>query len=60
MIKTEERKLVGLVRHFKYETLTDEEKKQNKYVYQVLADKQKYPNIRQKYRFEKYLISTEE
>ena len=95
MIKKEERKLVGLVRHFKYEILTDEEKKQNKYVYQILAeathtetkeqvvvyqamygdfkvyvrpkdmfysevDRQKYPNIRQKYRFENYLSGTEE
>ena len=75
--------------HFKYETLTDEEKNQNKYVYMILGfgthtetkevcviyqsldtnkiwirpasmfasevDHEKYPNIKQKYRFMKIL-----
>ena len=76
-----------VVRHFKYETLTEEEKKRNKYTYQIdhvakhtetgedliiyhsldgnkkicarpmdmfisEVDRVKYPNIKQKYRFE--------
>ena len=83
-----------IVRHFKYETLTEEEKRQNIYTYRILeiayhtetkeklviyqalysnacmgidfgiyarpydmfmskVDKEKYPNIKQEYRFEK-------
>lgn len=77
-----------IVKHFKYETLSVEEKKQSKYLYKVLAraehtetkeelviyqalyppfaiyarpfnmfisevDHKKYPNIEQKYRFER-------
>ena len=76
-----------IVRHFKYETLTDEEKMENKYMYRIIGqaihsetreelmvyqamygdklmfvrpmemfleevDREKYPDIRQKYRFE--------
>ena len=76
-----------IVRHFKYETLTDEEKRENKYMYRIIGpaihsetreelmvyqamygnklmfvrpmemfleevDREKYPDIRQKYRFE--------
>ena len=79
-----------VVKHFKYETITEEEKKKNKYVYRVLCtncidtetneelviyqalyepyttfarprslffssvDKEKYPYIRQRYRFERF------
>ena len=78
-----------IIRHFKWETLTDEEKRQNKYlycikdiaehtetgeklvIYQALyapfktyarpfvmfcsaVDRNKYPNIKQQFRFEKY------
>lgn len=78
-----------IVRHFKFETLSDEEKRQNKYlyciknvaehtetgeilvIYQALyspfkiyarplnmfysrVDHNKYPNIKQKHRFEKH------
>ena len=83
-----------IIKHFKYETLTDEQKAQNIYVYRILeiayhtetkeklvvyqalysnacmgidfgvyarpydmfmskVDKEKYPNIKQEYRFEK-------
>ncbi|MBQ8800131.1 MAG: DUF1653 domain-containing protein [Lachnospiraceae bacterium] len=77
-----------IVRHFKYETLSDQEKRENKYtyvirnfarhteteeelvIYQALygdfgtyarpktmflseVDREKYPDIKQKYRFEK-------
>lgn len=77
-----------IVRHFKRETLSDEEKKANRYLYQIIGiathsetrekmvvyqalygdfgmfvrplemfmsevDHEKYPEIRQKYRFEK-------
>lgn len=76
-----------IVRHFKYETLTDEEKQANKYMYRIIGpaihsetreelmvyqalygeklmfvrpmemfleevDHKKYPDIKQKYRFE--------
>ena len=79
-----------IVRHFKYETLTEEEKAMNKYLYIICGfaqhtetkeqlviyralygdfltyarprgmfiaevDREKYPNIKQKYRFEKIL-----
>lgn len=79
-----------VVKHFKYETLTEEEKKAKKYLYKIvftncmhteteetmvvykamyapytvftrpkdmfngLVDKEKYPNIKQTYRFEKF------
>ncbi len=78
-----------IVRHFKYETLSELEKKENKYtyvirgfashteteeelvIYQALygdfgtyarpktmflseVDREKYPNIKQRYRFEKF------
>ena len=77
----------SIVKHFKYETLTDAEKAQNKYIYRIEdfaintsdesmmvvyramyggftlfvrpydefiseVDKKKYPNIKQKFRFE--------
>ena len=80
-----------IVKHFKYETLTKEEKLQNKYLYKIitfaehtetkenlviyqalygdfkiyarplsmfmsLVDTNKYPNIKQKYRFERCII----
>lgn len=80
-------KIGDVVRHFKHETLTDEERKQNKYIYQIRGfaqhtetgdtlviyqamyapfdtyarslqmfcsevDREKYPNIKQKYRLE--------
>ena len=80
-----------IVKHFKWEMLSDEEKKQNKYIYQIKAiathtedgcllviyqalyfpfeiyarpinlfceevDHIKYPDIRQKYRFEKFIL----
>ena len=79
-----------IVRHFKYETLTNEEKASNKYLYVIRAfaehtetkealvvyqalygdfstyarpmemflsevDREKYPNIKQKYRLEKIM-----
>ncbi len=78
-----------IIRHFKWETISEEERKQNKYlycikdiamhterneilvIYQALyapfqtyarplemfneeVDHEKYPNVKQKYRFEKY------
>ena len=83
-------KIGDIVRHFKYELNTDEEKTMNKYLYQIKdiaehtetgellviyqalyhpfktyarpmkmfleeVDYDKYPNIKQKYRFEIYL-----
>ena len=82
-----------VVKHFKYETLTDEEKASNKYLYVIRAfathtetkeelviyqalygefdtyarplemftaevDRDKYPNIKQKYRLEKVLYGS--
>ena len=78
-----------IIKHFKYETLSDTEKRQNKYLYQLVAnaehtetgeelviyqakyypfklyarpasmfyeevDHKKYPNIKQRFRFEEY------
>lgn len=86
----DERLKVGdVVKHFKYETLTEEEKKDKKYIYTIIGfahhtetgeelviyqanygdhklcarpkdmffsevDREKYPNIKQKYRLEKF------
>jgi hypothetical protein len=83
-----------IVKHFKYELLSEEEQKKNRYLYQIigfathtetqeklviyqalyhdekinyclfarpydmftdLVDKEKYPNVKQKYRFEKFM-----
>lgn len=87
MLKIDRFRVGDIVRHFKYETLTEEEKRQNKYLYKVFGlaehsetkeclvvygalygnlqiyvrpyemfvgevDHEKYPEIKQKYRFE--------
>lgn len=84
-------KFGDIVRHFKWETISEEERKQNKYlycikniaehtetgerlvIYQAMyapfktharplemfceeVDRKKYPNIKQKYRFEKHNV----